>query len=705
MAKAPALTIPPPILAFVQRNRNLLLPVAALGLIFVVLVPLPTWMMDFLLIVNIAASALILITVMYVASPLELSVFPSLLLGTVLFRLVLNTATTRLILTNAQEGTHAAGQVIKTFGEFVASGSLATGFIIFVIIIVIQFVVITKGATRIAEVAARFTLDGMPGKQMAIDADLNAGTISDEEAKRRRKDITREADFYGAMDGASKFVRGDAIAGIVITFINILGGFYVGMIELDPPYSFPETLRIFTTLTIGDGLVSQIPAFIVSLAAAMIVSRSVSTTNFGEELLTQVLARPVALTLTAVFMGSLMITPLPKLPLFMLLVGTGGMAYFIKQGQVKQVQLKEAQRKTEPQVAEKVESLLAVDPMELEVGYGLIKLVDRKQGGDLLDRIANLRRQQASELGIVVPPIRIRDNIQLEPNQYAIKLRGVRVAAGEAVPGQMLAIDSGLVTDRVSGMEATEPAFGLPALWIDPDQRQVAEHRNYTVVEASSVLATHLTEIIKKHADELLTREQTTRLIDNLKEKSPKVVEEVVPGVLKVGEIQKVLQALLRERVPIRDLEVILETLGDWAPRTKDTEILTEYARNALARTICQLYCNRENKICCVTLDPKIEDLINGHLERSDRGTFLTLSPESQNKIVAATKTEVEKALQRSGGQTPVLLCSPQVRVWVRKIIEGALAQVAVLAFNEVVRGIEIESLGLVVLSDGSENV
>ena len=700
MAGVPVLTIPAPIQAFIERNRNLLMPVAALGLIFVVLTPLPTPMMDFLLVANITISALVLITVMYIASPLELSVFPSLLLGLALFRLVLNTATTRLILSNAEDGTAAAGYVIETFGQFVAGGSLAIGLIIFVIIVVIQFVVITKGATRIAEVAARFTLDGMPGKQMAVDADLNAGTISEEEAKQRRKDITREADFYGAMDGASKFVRGDAIAGIIITLINIMGGFYVGMVELDPPYSFQDTVRIFTTLTIGDGLVSQIPAFIVSLSAAMIVSRSVSKTNFGEELLTQMLSRPVALALTAAFVGALMLTPLPKTPLFMLLIATGGMAYFIKQGQVKKIQATAAKKRAEPKGPDKVEEMLVVDPMELEVGYGLIKLVDRKQGGDLLDRIGNIRRQQASELGIVVPPIRIRDNIQLEPNQYAIKLRGVQIARGETLPGQLLAIDSGLVTEKISGMDTTEPAFGLPALWINEDQKQLAEHRNYTVVEASSVLATHLTEIIKKHADELLTRESVNRLLDNLKETSPKVVEEVVPNVLKVGEIQKVMQALLRERVPVRDLEIVLETLGDWAPRTKDPEVLTEYVRNALARTICQMHRSRDNKIYCLTLDPAIEDLVNKHLERSDRGTTLTMSPELQNRIAAATKAEAEKAIQSSGGQTPVVLCSPQVRAWVRRIIEAALPQVAVLAFNEIVRGVEIESLGLVVLKN-----
>jgi flagellar biosynthesis protein FlhA len=702
MADAPALRIPIPVLAFIQKNRHLFLPIAALCMIFVVLVPMPTQVMDLMLVANITMSALVLITVMYIGSPLEMSVFPSLLLGMALFRLVLNTATTRLILTNAQEGTRAAGGVIEAFGHFVAGGSLAVGAIIFTIIIVIQFVVITKGATRIAEVAARFTLDGMPGKQMAVDADLNAGTITEDEAKRRRHDITREADFYGAMDGASKFVRGDAIAGIVITIINILGGFYVGMVELPIPLSFEETVRIFTTLTIGDGLASQIPAFIVSLAAAMIVSRSASSTNFGEELLTQISSRPVSFGLTAAFLGALMLTPLPTAPLLLMMSGCAGMAYMLKRGKNKEKTVAQAKARAAPKPEDKVEALLAIDPMELEVGYGLIKLVDRKQGGDLLDRISNIRRQQAAELGVVVPPIRIRDNIQLEPNKYAIKLRGVQIAQGETLPGQLLAIDSGLVTERISGIETREPAFNLPALWIDPEQKQLAEHRNYTVVEASSVLATHLTEVVKRHADELLTREAANRLLDNLKEKAPKVVEEVVPNVLKIGEVQKVLQALLRERVPVRDLEVILETLGDWAPRTKDTEVLTEYVRNALARTICQLYRNRDDKILCVTLDPKVEDIISNSLQRTDRGTLLTLAPVVQGKIMEAVKSEVEKAIQSSGGQTPVVLCSPQIRAWVRKIIEAALPQVGVLAFNEIVRGVEVESKGMVVVDHES---
>ncbi|MBU0718690.1 MAG: flagellar biosynthesis protein FlhA, partial [Planctomycetes bacterium] len=563
----------------VGKYQGALLPVCVLSLILVILIPLPTSLMDFLLLINITLSGIVLLTVMYMKGPLEFSSFPSLLLGMTLFRLVLNTATTRLILTDGN-----AGRVIETFGSFVARGSLAVAVIIFAIIVIIQFVVITKGATRIAEVAARFTLDGMPGKQMAVDADLNAGAITDEEAKQRRADITREADFYGAMDGASKFVRGDAIAGIVITFVNIVGGIYVGLVQLD--LGFADTLRRFTILTIGDGLVSQIPAFIVSISAAMIVTRSAAKKNLGEELAAQVLSQPIALAVTGGFLGVLAFTPLPKPPLVMLAGSTLAMGYLLnRRDRVAVAQA--AAAKARPSGPERVEKHLAPDPMELDVGYGLIRLVDRKQGGDLLDRIANLRRQVAQELGIVVPPIRIRDNIQLQPNQFRVKIKGLEYGQGEVLPGHLLAINSGAVSEPINGMEASEPTFGLPALWIGEEQRHEAEHRNYTVVEPSSVISTYLTELVRRHADELLTRQEVNRLLDHLRERAAKLVEEVVPDLLKPGEVQRVLQALLRERVPIRDLEAILESIGDWAGRTKDAEILTEYARHALARTLC----------------------------------------------------------------------------------------------------------------------
>jgi len=688
-----------------HRHRGLLLPIGAAALLLVILFPLPPWMLDLLLILSMTLAALVLMSVIYMRSPLEFSAFPTVLLGLTLYRLVLNTASTRLILSNAQHGTAAAGRVIQTFGEFVASGSLAIGAIIFIIIMVIQFVVITKGATRIAEVAARFTLDGMPGKQMAIDADLNAGLINEEEARRRRQEITQEADFYGAMDGASKFVRGDAVAGLIITLVNILGGMYVGMMELDPPLSFRECLSVFTKLSIGDGLTSQIPAFMVSVAAAMLITRSNAKTNLGEEIGAQITAHPTAVALAGAMLGMLALTPLPKLPLLLLGGSCGGLALLLRKTRTAAVLAAEsAKARAEARKPEKVESYLTVDPMELEVGYGLIRLVDRKQGGDLLDRVTNIRKQIATELGIIVPPIRIRDQLRLEPNRYVIRIKGIEVARGEIMPDHLLAIDSGLVTAPIRGIDTKEPAFGLPALWIAPGQRHEAEHRNYTVVEASSVLATHLTEVIKQHAAELLTRQQVARLLENLKSSSPKLVEEVVPELVKTGELQKVLQNLLRERVPIRDLETILETLGDWAPRTKDLDVLTEYVRHAMARSICAAYRDDEGVISAISLDPQLEDLINAHIERSDHGAYLTLPPKTQNRITAAIRNQVETAL-RAGARTPVILCSPQVRVWVRRMIESTLPHVPVLGYNEVVRGVEVRSHGMVVINDELANV
>lgn len=688
-----------------SQYRGLLFPVAAGSLLLVILIPLPTWTLDILLIANITLSALVLMTVMYMRSPLDFSVFPSVLLGLTLFRLVLNTASTRLILTNAQQGTAAAGHVIQTFGEFVARGSLAVGVIIFLIIIVIQFVVITKGATRIAEVAARFTLDGMPGKQMAIDADLNSGLIHEEEARRRRQEISDEADFYGAMDGASKFVRGDAVAGLIITLINVLGGVYVGMVEIDPPLPFMECLRIFTKLTIGDGLSAQIPAFIVSVAAAILVTRSGAKKDLGEEVAAQITSRPTALALAAAFLAMLALTPMPKVPLLLLGGSCAGLAFLLSRTRVAAAAAEAAKARTDAtRKPEKVEALLAVDPMELEVGYGLIRLVDRKQNGDLLDRITNIRKQIAVDLGVIVPPIRIHDQLRLQPNQYVIKIKGIDIARGDLLPDQLLAIDSGLVTAPIGGTETKEPAFGLPALWIAESQRHEAEHRNYTVVEPSSVLATHLTEVIRQHAAELLTRQQVTRLLDGLKERSPKLVEELIPDPLKTGELQKVLQNLLRERVPIRDLETILETLGDWVTRTKDLDVLTEYVRNALARNICMSYRGDDGAIGAITLDPQVEDLINSHLDRTEHGTYLTLPPQTQSRLVEAVRDQVAAAL-RTGVKTPVVLCSPQVRAWVRRMIEPVMPHVGVLGYNEIVRGVEVRSQGVVVLGDESPNV
>jgi len=693
-----------PILSKIHANRGMIFPLAFMSLLLVILVPLPTEVLDFLLIINLTLSAIIMVTTIYVKSPLEFSVFPSLLLSITMFRLVLNAATARLILTAGRDGEdvqmamHAAGEVVRAFSAFVTGGSLAVGVIIFIIIVVIQFVVITRGATRISEVAARFTLDAMPGKQMAIDADLNAGNINEAEARRRRAEIAQEADFYGAMDGASKFVRGDAVAGIVITFVNVLGGLYVGMVEHG--WGLFDCLQLYTKLTIGDGLVSQIPAFIVSLGAGLIVTRTSSKTNLGDEMLSQVFAKPRAMVIAACFLGLLILTDLPKFPLVVLGTCCGGMAYLLNKNNVRAATAtaKKEQDKAAKKDPEKVEKLLDLDAMELEVGYGLVRLVDVKKGGDLLDRVSMIRRQIATELGIIVPPVRIRDNMQLGANTYVVKIKGQAVAKGETYPEQFLAMDNGATSGPILGAtKTTEPAFGLPAYWITEPQRANAEMLNYTVVEASAVLATHLTEVIKSHAYELLTRQEVKNLLDNLKTRLPAVVEEVIPTQIKPGELQKVMQSLLRERVPVRDLETILETLGDYASRTKDLDILAEYVRHALARAICKQYVDDKDRLWCVTLDPALEDLINGHIERSERGSTNTMPPQTAQQIVQNIAAKTNELTQT--GRSAVVLCSPNVRSTVRRMIENSLPQVAVLAYNEVVPEATVEAAALVGIS------
>ena len=693
--------------AGLHRHRGLMVPAGVILLILVLLVPLPPQLLDLLLTINLTLSVVILITTIYVNQPLDFSVFPSLLLGTTLVRLVLNTATTRLILTagdrttDAATATGAAGQVIETFGNFVAGGSLAVGVIIFVILVVIQFVVITKGATRISEVAARFTLDAMPGKQMAIDADLNAGLINESVARQRRRQITREADFYGAMDGASKFVRGDAIAGIIITIVNILGGLYVGMVEYG--WTFKDCLASFTKLTIGDGLVSQMPAFIISISAGLIITRSASDSNLGEEMMGQLTAKPVALAISAGFLLILLMTPLPKPPLVLLAGGCGGLGWMMHRAKQKEQAGQSAAARAVPakKEPEKIETLLSVEPMELEVGYGLVRLVDASAGGDLLDRISLIRRQIASELGVLVPPIRIRDNMQLSPNEYVIKIRGTQVARGEVFPGQFLAMDSGVASERIPGRATTEPAFGLPALWIDGDTKPRAELANYTVVEPTSVLATHLSEVVKSSAGELITRQQVHQLVENLKGRATQLVEEVVGTKLELGQIQKVLQNLLRERVAIRDLEQILETLGDWAGRTKDIDVLTEYVRNGLARSICRQYADEHNKILCVTLDPALEDVINSHIERTEYSSALTLPPMLAARISGSISRELQKVL--SAGRPAVVLCSPQVRAATRQLVEPQIPSAAVLAYNEIVKNVTVESVAMVSVEENNQ--
>ncbi|MFH1022428.1 MAG: flagellar biosynthesis protein FlhA [Planctomycetota bacterium] len=682
-----------PLWGLMARYKGMLLAIGIVALPLVMIQPLPKWAMDFMLTFNLAIAILILITTIYVTDPLQFSVFPSVLLVTTLYRLVLNVATTRLILGEAN-----AGKVVAAFGDFVAGRDPLIGFVIFSILVVIQFVVITKGATRISEVAARFTLDAMPGKQMAIDADLNAGLINEDEARHRRRQITREADFYGAMDGASKFVRGDAIAGIIIVFINIIFGLILGVTRHGMELS--TALETFTKLTIGDGLVTQIPAFIISISAGLVVSRATSELNLGEEMMHQLTGQPKALFLTAGFLGVLIFTPLPTIPLLMFALGIGGMGYLLqqskKQAEVKKVREKEA--RVPLKEPEKVHALLHLDTMELEVGYGLIRLVDQSQGGDLLNRITSIRRQVALDLGVVVPPIRIRDNMQLESNIYVVKMRGVEVGRGELHPGQFLAMEAGGgAGEKIEGIPTREPAFGLAAVWITEGQRQRAEAMGYTVVDPTSVVATHLTEVVRANAHRLLTREEVARLVDTLKEKSPKVVEEVIPNILKVGDLQKVLQNLLRERVAIRDLETILETLGDYASKTKDLEILTEYVRNGLGPVICRSY-EEAGVIHVVTLDPRIEDFIDRKVERTDRGSFLSLPPPVLQKIAGAVSREMERLT--GAGHPAVLLTSPQVRLQVKRLTEVSLPTLAVLAYNELPRGVKVDSHGMVTLSE-----
>ncbi|MDX2130573.1 MAG: flagellar biosynthesis protein FlhA [Planctomycetota bacterium] len=687
----------------IHGARGYVVPVAFILMMGVLLVPLPPVVMDVLICLNISLSVIILLTTIYMDHPLDFSVFPSLLLATTLFRLVLNIASTRLILTadasSPEQAASVAGHVIMAFGQFVAGSSLFVGIVIFLILVIVQFVVITKGATRISEVAARFTLDAMPGKQMAIDADVNAGVIDEAEARVRRDRISQEADFFGAMDGASKFVRGDAIAGIIITAINIAGGFAVGIISRR--WDAAQTAETFTILTIGDGLTSQIPAFVISIASALIVTRSGSKAQLGDEVADQVISQPRGLVITAAFLGLLALTPLPTAPLLATAALLGGVAWAMRRAAKPASASAEAAAgaAAAPPEPPPVEQLLKVDVLELEVGYGLVPLVDSTQGGDLLDRITAIRRQLAVELGLVMPPVRIRDNMQLGANDYRVRIRGNTVAKGHTRPGKMLAMDSGLASGHLDGEKTKEPAFGLDAFWIDPALRPRAEAMNYTVVDPSSVLGTHLAEIVRSHADELLTRDEVANLLEQLKGAAPKLVEETVPGVVKPGDLQKILQNLLRERVPIRDLETILETLADWGAKTKDLDVLTEYVRNALRRTICHQHAlagapGDTPKLVCVTLDPTLEDQINACIDRGAGGTSVSMPP----RMAARIGEQIARALRQATaqGHAPVVVSSPQVRAVVRQLVEPTIPTVTVLGFNEIVPGVDVESVALV---------
>lgn len=679
----------------IARHRGLILPAGAAGLIFVVLVPLPPVLIDVLLAANIALAAIILLTTIHVSSPLEFSVFPSLLLTATLFRLVLNVATTRLILTCGADGHSfgeaqlAAGRVIWSFSRFVTSGSLTVGVILFCIIAVVQFVVITKGASRISEVAARFVLDAMPGKQMAIDADLGSKLIDEHQARDRREKISREADFYGAMDGAGKFLRGDAVAAVLITLVNIAGGFYVGVALYG--WSLPRTAELFTRLTIGDGLVTQIPALIVAISAALLVTRSAARANLGEEFVSQLTAKPVALLITAVFLAALALTSLPKAPLLLLGVGCAGLGWMLSRRQEQH----EREPATEGEAAppapqtDDVEELLRVEPVALELGFSLVRFIEPSEGGDLLERIGALRRQLARELGLLLPTVRVSDNLRLEAHGYVIRIRGAKVAEGRLYPGRLLAVAGAETTgSALEGVDTTEPTFGAPATWIDHDRREHAERLGYTVVETPNVLMTHLAETLRRNAAELLSREQVVRLLENLRKRCDNLVTEVTER-LSVGQIRAVLRNLLRERVPIRDLESILETLVENAGETADADALTEAVRPSLARTLSQRYCDERSRLWCVCLPEDVERQLHSCMDSGD-GDGGRLPPELSQDVSKKVLGDLE--LLTSRGCPPVVLCAPRLRRTIRGLLATEAPDAAVLGYDEV-DSVEVQSV------------
>jgi len=668
-------------------HGDVLLAVAVIMVLSLMIVPLPPLMLDILLALNLAVAILVLMVSMYITHPLELSVFPGILLMLTIFRLSLNVASTRLIL-----GEGYSGEVINAFGSFVVKGNYVVGFIIFLILIIIQFVVIVKGAGRIAEVAARFTLDAMPGKQMAIDADLNAGLISEQEARERRAQISREAEFYGAMDGASKFVKGDAIAGLLINLVNIIGGFIIGMIQRG--LSFQDALRTYTLLTVGEGLVTQIPALVIATAAGLIVTRSASGNQLDAEMRAQLMGRPKALLITSGALFLFAIVPgLPAVP-FLVLSGLTGSVGYVKLKDQKGSALQTTKTAAKPlPKQEHIEDYLQVDPVEFEIGYGLISLVDENQGGDLFDRITNIRKQLAVELGIVVPPIRVRDNLQLDPNQYLIKIRGNLVATDKLVMDRYLAIAAGAIEESVLGLDVKEPAFGLPAVWVSQHDRERAELVGYTVVEPSAVVATHLQEILRRNADKILGRQETRKLIENLKKEYPAVVDELTPETLPTGTIQKVLQNLLREGIPVRDLVTILEALVDYARVTKNVDVLTEYVRHALSETIARLFHDANGVIHAIAMDPRLEQLISNALQNQrESSPSLGLSPETIAAIHSSLSSSVETAVL--AGRKPVVLCVATIRPYFYRLIHTSFPSVAVVSFTELPPDTEVEFIG-----------
>jgi flagellar biosynthesis protein FlhA len=683
---------------FLSSNSDVLMAVGVVFILIFMIIPLPPFFLDLLLSFSITLSLVILLVSMYVLKPLDLSSFPSILLIATLFRLSLNIASTRIILLHGHEGGAAAGKVIQSFGAFVVGGNTVVGIIIFLILVIINFLVITKGAGRIAEVAARFTLDALPGKQMSIDADLNAGIINEKEAKHRRETIAREAEYYGAMDGANKFVRGDAIAGIVITLINIIGGLSVGLLQNG--MSFTEAAQTYTLLTVGDGLVSQMPALVVSTATGILVSRAGADASLGHDITYQVLVQPRAIGIAAlVIFGFALVPGLPTVPFMILALLAAGLAYVLRQA-TRQAETEEALQQA-GQAIQPVESVTTLPPLDiigLEVGYGLIPLVDAGQNGALLERIKSVRRQFASDIGIIIAPIHIQDNIQLKPGEYTVLLKGNEVGRGELMLNHCLAMDPGTVAERVDGLTTIEPTYGLPALWIKENAREEAIRNGYTVVDSATVLTTHLSDIIRRHAHELLGRQEVQHLLDHIKESHPKVVDELVPNLLPLGVVVKVLQNLLREQIPIRDMLAILETLADWSPKTEDPQILTEYARQSLARTITRIHLSDEGAIAVLNLGQHIESILQDAVRQTEQGGFPALDPQLIEKIVnrLACKMDVFMA----ANARPVVICSAQTRSTLKQVIDRHIPDLAVLSYEEITPSAQIQSLGVVELMD-----
>ncbi len=677
-----------------SRRSDVLASLGLVSILMIMIIPLPSIMLDLFLSMNITLALLILIISLYTVKAIEFSIFPSILLTTTLFRLALNVASTRLILINGDQGPDAAGSVIQSFGQFVVGGNYVVGIVIFVILVLINFLVIVKGAGRVAEVAARFTLDGMPGKQMAIDADLNAGLIDENEARRRRKEISDEAAFHGAMDGASKFVKGDAIAGIIITLINIGAGFVIGVLQKGMPMA--EAAQTYTILTVGDGLVGQIPALIISTSAGLLVTRSTGDEDFGSDLKAQFTVHSIAIWVVAIILFAFALIPgLPFLPFISLSLSLGFIASYLDRKKKKE-KVPETAQPVEPLVRpeENYEEMLNVDLLELEVGYGLIPFVDLAQDGELLSRIQSIRKQFAINNGFIVPPIHIKDNLQLNPNEYTLALKGVTVANAEMMPGYFMAMDPGIVTESIKGIATREPAFGLDAIWITEEKKERAQMAGYTVVDCTTVMATHISEIIKQYAHEMIGRQEAQNLLDNLAKTYPKLVEEIVPTIVSLSTIMRVLQNLLREGVSIRDLRTILETMADWAPASQDSEILTEYVRHALSRTISNDL-TIDGTIPLMTLAKPVEDAILNAIQHKESGSYLAIDPLLAQKILDSIGKGI--ALFH-GGQKPVLLAAPQIRPHVRKLTERYYPGLVVISHNEILPACKVQSLATVTL-------